>query len=84
MLFIPFYQDNILTKFQEELNITKKLLVVVLSESDWSGDLKMMKYYNITLQPHLTEVTFLDKPPSGKTDILDVLKHVVSGQTWQT
>ena len=38
----------------------------------------MKKYYNMTLQPHLTEVTFLDKTSSGKTDILDVLKHVVS------
>jgi len=61
---------------KEELNITKKLLVVVLAESDWSGDLQMKKYYNMTLQPHLTEVTFLDKSTSGKTDILEVLKHI--------
>ena len=39
----------------------------------------MKKYYNMTLQPHLTEVTFLDKSTSGKTDILEVLKHIVSG-----
>ena len=53
---------------------------MVLSESEWSADLKMKKYYNMTLQPHLTEVTFLDKSTSGKTDILEVLKHVVSEQ----
>ena len=63
---------------QEELNITKKLLIVVLPESDWSEDLKMKKYYNMTLQPHLTEVTYLEKSSSGKTDILEVLKHIVS------
>ena len=51
---------------------------MVLAESDWSGDLQMKKYYNMTLQPHLTEVTFLDKSTSGKTDILEVLKHIVS------
>ena len=38
----------------------------------------MKKYYNMTLQPHLTEVTFLDKSTSGKTDILEVIKHIVS------
>lgn len=53
---------------------------MVLPESDWSEDLKMKKYYNMTLQPHLTEVTYLEKSSSGKTDILEVLKHIVSRQ----
>ena len=59
------------------MNITRKLLVVVLPESSWAEDVAMKKFYNLTLQPHISDVTFMEKPASGKTDILDIVKRLV-------
>jgi len=61
---------------KEELNITKKLLVVIVAESDWSGDASMKKYYNDTLHPHITDIAYLDKSPTEKTDLLDIVKKL--------
>jgi len=61
---------------KEELNITKKLLVVIVAESDWNGDATMKKYYNDTLHPHITDIAYLDKSPAEKTDLLDIVKKL--------
>ena len=53
--------------------------MVIIPESDWSGDMAMRKYYNSSLQPHINDVAYLDKPSStSKTDILDIVKKLGS------
>ena len=53
------------------------MLVVIVAESDWSGDASMKKYYNDTLHPHITDIAYLDKSPTEKTDLLDIVKKLV-------
>ena len=48
-----------------------------MAESDWSGDASMKKYYNDTLHPHITDIAYLDKSPTEKTDLLDIVKKLV-------
>ena len=60
---------------KEELNITKKVLVVVMNSEDWMQSQIMMKFYNDSLRPHISDITWLERPSAG-LDILDVMKKI--------
>ena len=63
---------------QEELNITRRLLVVIFPESHWSGnEPSLRKYINSTLHPYSNDIAYIEKPESGRTDILDIIKQLV-------
>lgn len=62
---------------KEELNITRRLLVVIIPESDWTeNDQNIKKYINSTLQPYSNDIAYIEKPKSGRTDILDIIKQL--------
>jgi len=66
---------------KEELNITRRLLVVIFPESHWSGnEPSLRKYINSTLHPYSNDIAYIEKPESGRTDILDIIKQLGSTQ----
>ena len=53
--------------------------MVIIPEANWSeNEPNLRKHINSTLHPYSNDITYIDKPKSGKTDILDIIKQLES------
>lgn len=52
--------------------------MVIIPEADWiENDPNLRRYINSTLQPYSNDIAYIEKPASGRTDILDIIKQLV-------